>query len=365
MLSDREMAYIEDKLIDESGRRNSIAKRILQNHISKGNELIYGKHRILQVLSSSAGNGEDRVELIHDSFCEMLMKQKERRAKIRKSRQILGAALGVLAIFVIAFVLIYDMKRREEKMLANHSRFVAEKALAIAEEDSYLARKLAVDVLPKDLKHPDRPYTSEADKALREACKYGSAVLEGHTDWVKSAAYSPDGREIVSASDDRTIRIWDSVTGECKRVLEGHTVFVNSAAYSPDGREIVSASWDRTIRIWDAVTGECKRVLEGHTSNVNSVAYSPDGREIVSASCDKTIKVWNANDSREVYSYSLPSTCTDASFSLDGRTIAVACEDGNIYLIDFPPLQELIDQTRERFKNSPLTPEERRQYYLE
>ena len=77
---------------------------------------------------------------------------------------------------------------------------------------------------------------------------------------------------------------------------------------------------------------------------------------IVSSSGDKTIIVWNANDSREVYSYSLPSTCTDASFSPDGRTIAVACKDGNIYLIDFPPLQELIDQTRERFKNYPLTP---------
>ena len=254
------------------------------------------------------------------------MKQKERRAKKRKNRQILNAALGVLAIFVFAFVLIYDMKRRE-KMVANQSRFVAEKAMAIAEEDSYLARKLAVEVLPKDLKHPDRPYTFEAEMALREACKYkyDSSVLEGHTDGVNSAAYSPDGREIVSASRDRTINILDIVTGECKKV----------------------------------------RFLVGHTSYVNSAAYSPEGREIVSASNDKTIKVWNADDSREVYSYSLPSICTNASFSPDGHTIAVACMDGNIYLIDFPPLQELIDQTRERYKLSPLTPEERRQYYLE
>ena len=324
VLSDREMAYIEDKLIDESGRRNSIAKRILLNHISKGNDLIYGRHRILQVLSSSAGNGEDRVELIHDSFGEMFMKLKERRAKVRKSRQILGAAIGAVVVFVIAFVVIYDMKRREEKMLVNQSRFVAEKALAIAEEDSYLARKLAVEVLPKNLMHPDRPYTSEAEKALREACKYGSAVLHGHTS------------------------------------------YVNSAAYSPDGREIVSASWDNTIRIWDSATGECKRVLEGHTGSVNSAAYSPDGREIVSASRnDGTIKVWNAKDVRKEYTSTLPADPTTATFSPNGRTIVVICGDNNIYLIDFHPLQELIDQTRERFKNNPLTLEERRQYYLE
>ena len=208
-------------------------------------------------------------------------------------------------------------------MLVNQSRFVAEKALAIAEEHSYLARKLAVEVLPKDLMHPDRPYTPEAEKALREACKYGSAVLEGHTSYVISAAYSPDGREIVSAS------------------------------------------WDKTIRIWDSATGECKRVLEGHTNYVKSAAYSPDGREIVSASSDRTIKVWNAKDFREVYTSTLPAICTTATFSPNGRTIVVGCRDNNIYLIDFHPLQELIEQTRDRFKNNPLTLGERRQYYLE
>ena len=126
------------------------------------------------------------------------------------------------------------------------SRFVAEKALAIAEENSYLARKLAVEVLPKDLMHPDRPYTSEADRALRKACKYGSAVLHGHTGDVKSAAYSPDGREIVSASRDKTIKVWNA-----KDFREIYTstlpAYCTTATFSPNGRTIVVGCGDYNI----------------------------------------------------------------------------------------------------------------------
>lgn len=119
--------------------------------------------------------------------------------------------------------------------------------------------------------------------------------------------------------------------------------------------------------IWHSCSGECKRVLSGHTGSVNSAVYSSDGIYIVKASDVNTIKVWNVKELREVYFMEFPypygGQC--ATFSPNGRTIAVSGWDENINLIDFPPLQELIDQTRARFENSPLTPEERRQYYLE
>ena len=118
--------------------------------------------------------------------------------------------------------------------------------------------------------------------------------LEGHTSWVQSVAYSPDARHIISGSDDRTIRIWDTETGTAVgNPLKGHTGWVLSVVYSPDGRYIIS-SCDTTVRIWDAVTGAAVgSPLEGHAGSVRSVAYSLDGLHIVSGSDDRTIRVWN------------------------------------------------------------------------
>ena len=83
-----------------------------------------------------------------------------------------------------------------------------------------------------------------------------------------SAAYSPDGTRIVTASRDKTARIWDARTGAQLAVLSGHGDAVNSAAYSPDGTRIVTASFDKTARIWDARTGAQLAVLSGHGDRV-------------------------------------------------------------------------------------------------
>ena len=118
--------------------------------------------------------------------------------------------------------------------------------------------------------------------------------LKGHEDAVTSAAFSPDGTRIVTASEDNTARLWDTETAKpIGEPLKGHEDAVMSAAFSPDGKRIVTGSWDKTARLWDAETGKpIGEPLTGHGDAVMSTAFSPDGKRIVTASWDKTARVW-------------------------------------------------------------------------
>jgi WD40 repeat protein len=112
-------------------------------------------------------------------------------------------------------------------------------------------------------------------------------------------AISPDGRTAVTQTetDSNRLRLWDTTTGYARGVaLQGHAKRVRTVAFSPDGKTLVSGSADTTVRMWDAATGQPRGApLQGHTDEVWTVAYSPDGRTFVSGSFDNTLRLWDAN----------------------------------------------------------------------
>ncbi|MEG4927697.1 WD40 repeat domain-containing protein, partial [Microcoleus sp. F10-B2] len=118
-------------------------------------------------------------------------------------------------------------------------------------------------------------------------------TLEGHSNSVNAVAVTADGKQAISSSFDKTIKVWDLRTGKEEFTLKGHSDSVNAVAVTADGKRAISGSSDNTIKVWDLTTGHEEFTLTGHRDSVKAVAVTPDGKLAISGSWDKTIKVWD------------------------------------------------------------------------
>ena len=169
------------------------------------------------------------------------------------------------------------------------------------------------------------------------------ADLSGHRGVIKSVTFSRDGKRILTASGDSTVRIWDTDQAMPVVVLRGHNDEVISAQFSRDGNKILTASYDRTARIWDAKSGKPLAILKGHTDLIWTAVFDSSGTKVVTASLDHTARIWDATSGRSLYSLdhatsngimkTMPSVGS-AMFSPDGKRILTRATDNIARLWD-------------------------------
>ncbi|MBW4668804.1 MAG: CHAT domain-containing protein [Cyanomargarita calcarea GSE-NOS-MK-12-04C] len=153
--------------------------------------------------------------------------------------------------------------------------------------------------------------------------------LDGHTAWVRSLAFSRDGKILASGSHDHTIGLWNVETGKCLAQLTGHTSGVQSVAFSHDGKTLASGSNDKTIRLWNILTGQLCLVLQGHTNNLTFVTFHPNGQTLITASTDNTVRLWDIQTGKCLQIFNIQINWELAiALSHDGQTL-VTGSNGN------------------------------------
>lgn len=340
-----------DDFIDDYNRRVSIPYTKKDNNIIKdehtdsGNKYISLFNKLDKKLLQQNGNN---IELIHDSFCSVLAKAKELRMQEKKRKE-RNRKLFFLVIFFVLFlcwffILLYQNEQlniTNSILKENRARFLSEKGMTLIDDgDFYSAQMLALEILPKDLSHPDRPFVPEAEGLMRFSCGIDNVLLQDLPGFVNKAIYSPNGELIVAAFDNPYIvKFWDAKTGAEMNELQ-HSGPVSSISYSADGRLLItSTKSNATISIWDARQKKLISTIHGEENDCfNDVAISPDGELIAAAlgnyklehygisygfDSERVVKVWKRDSGELIWkSPHFYSSVSSVSFSPDGRLLA-------------------------------------------
>jgi WD40 repeat protein/serine/threonine protein kinase len=185
-----------------------------------------------------------------------------------------------------------------------------------------------------------------------------ATVLRGHKATINTFRFSRDGKRIVTASDDHTVRLWDR-DGNLLRTFEGHTDEAWGVMFSRDGKRIVSTSRDRTVRVWDAETGAALNVLSGHTKSTILAYLLPDDHLLTHGE-DASVRIWDlATGKHRVLVQAVDKAKTVLPLP-DGREALGAGAKGEMWLLDLGggpprPMRELRTNA-DRLKVGPMFP---------
>lgn len=222
----------------------------------------------------------------------------------------------------------------------------------------------------------DRFVMGGKSRVLRMLSAEGEQQWEGsgHTDWIRALRWAPEGDFVATGSDDRTVRIWDTDSGSCRKTLSGgHTDWVRAVDVSPDGQYVASGAddkkvvlWDvgsgsqvwshtrhdgwlyslrfspsgdrlasggsgsRDVLIWDVGSGSVNTTLKGHSSDLRGIAWSPDGGLIASIDSSGSLHIWDPETGEQLHKFSVEGTGNAVAWSPDGALLVVGSSAGTI-----------------------------------
>ncbi|EAU62543.1 WD-40 repeat [Stigmatella aurantiaca DW4/3-1] len=320
-------------VFDEAWVRTREADRLLTQPLEQWLEQDRTQDLLLrgEVLEQARKWARHREDLTQEER-EFLDASQDSAAKDRTRRAILTVLASALVV-LMGMVGVLAKKNQEVQqsstlLMQETARLAAALGRHQGDGADALGAALSTLVMAEQLQAPAPPEAFSGIMLGVSDLKY-SSPLKGHENGVQSAAFSPDGSLIVTASDDQTALLWDSHSGQPLATLK-HERSVLSAAFSPDGTRIVTASDDQTARIWgwDGHSAQLLATLQGHENSVQSAAFSPDGSLIITASSDGSARRWDGHSGQ----FLAPplrheGDVWSAAFSPDGARIVTASED--------------------------------------
>jgi WD40 repeat protein len=273
---------------------------------------------------------EDRLYLSKpaESFID---KSRNEIYRSRKRRRSILSATALLLIIVLSGFTLWALREKQKsnqnylRARASSYNFLSQK---VVESDPTIALRLAEYAASIDSVNPE--IVENLNRIYYDFNFY--KIVSEHSSDVMSVAFSPDGKSILTGSQDSTARLWD-LQGNLLGVFKGHETGVTSVSFSPDGKSILTGAEDKTARLWD-LSGNLFQEFKGHQGIILSVTFSPDGKNILTGSMDKTARLWNLQG-KEIQAFKgHEDIISSVAFSSDGKSILTGSNDKTARLWD-------------------------------